>query len=82
MDIDMGRALSVGVEDVRPSRDVRSLLIPESPGFSRGEYVKREIVSVTTDKDIVDKLKTEHSKECFFLYFFRSLRYNIIVSIL
>ena len=32
--------MSVGGEDIRPSRDVRSLLIPESTGFSRGEYVK------------------------------------------
>ena len=29
----MGEALSVGGEDVRPSRDVRSLLIPESREF-------------------------------------------------
>ena len=39
----MGRALSIGVEDVRPSRDVQSLLIPESPGFRRGEYVNEYI---------------------------------------
>ena len=36
-------ASTIGVEDVRPSRDVQSLLIPESPGFSRGEYVKAKI---------------------------------------
>ena len=39
----MGRALSIGVENVRPSRDVQSLLIPESPAFRRGEYVKYTI---------------------------------------
>ena len=33
-------ASTIGVEDVRPSRDVRSLLIPESPPFRAGEYVK------------------------------------------
>ena len=36
----MDMALSIGVEDVRPSWDVRPLLIPESPTFRRGEYVK------------------------------------------
>ena len=35
-DINTGRALSVGGEDVRPSRDAQSLLIPESHGFIRG----------------------------------------------
>ena len=39
-----GRALSVGGDDIRPSRDVQSLLIPESPGFSHGEYVKKYIL--------------------------------------
>ena len=34
--INTGRALSVGVEDIRPSRDVQSLLIPESHEFIRG----------------------------------------------
>ena len=37
--INTGRALSVGGEDVRPSRDVQSLLIPESPVVTHGEYV-------------------------------------------
>ena len=32
----MGGASSIGGEDVRPSRDVRSLLIPESHEFIRG----------------------------------------------
>ena len=36
----MGRALSIGVEDIRPSGDAQSLLIPESPPFKHGEYVK------------------------------------------
>ena len=35
-----GGASSVGGENIRPSRDVRFLLIPEFPGFSHGEYVK------------------------------------------
>ena len=35
-DINTGRALSVGGEDVRPSRDVQSLLILESHEFIRG----------------------------------------------
>ena len=34
--INTGRALSVGGEDVRPSRDVQSLLIPESTTFRCG----------------------------------------------
>ena len=34
--INTGRALSVGGEDVRPSRDVQSLLIPESTAFRCG----------------------------------------------
>ena len=38
----MGRALSVGGEDVRPSRDVQSLLTPESTTFRCGEYVNVE----------------------------------------
>lgn len=37
--INTGRALSIGGEDVRPSRDEQSLLIPESPAFRHGEYV-------------------------------------------
>ena len=32
----MGGASSIGGEDVRPSRDVQSLLIPESHEFIRG----------------------------------------------
>ena len=42
----MDGASSIGGEDVRPSRDVQSLLIPESPGFSRGEYVKELVDAV------------------------------------
>ena len=36
----MGGASSIGVEDIRPSRDVRSLLIPESNEFIRGSMSK------------------------------------------
>ena len=36
-------ASTIGVEDIRPSRDVQSLLIPESPGFRHGEYVNISI---------------------------------------
>lgn len=32
----MGGASSIGGEDVRPSRDVQSLLMPESHEFIRG----------------------------------------------
>ena len=32
----MGGASSIGGEDIRPSRDVRFLLIPESHEFIRG----------------------------------------------
>ena len=32
----MGGASSIGGEDIRPSRDVQSLLIPESHEFIRG----------------------------------------------
>ena len=43
--INTGRALSVGGEDVRPSRDVQSLLIPESPVFTHEEYVTGDSAS-------------------------------------
>ena len=43
--INTGRALSVGGEDIRPSRDVQSLLIPESPVVTHGEYVTRDSAS-------------------------------------
>lgn len=52
--INTGRALSVGVEDVRPSRDVQSLLIPESTTFRCGEYVNVEqdyIIFVCMEKN-------------------------------
>ena len=39
----MGRALSIEVEDVRPSRDVQSLLIPKSLSLGYREYVKRNM---------------------------------------
>lgn len=49
--INVGGASSTGGEDVRPSRDVQSLLIPESPGFSRREYVnKRHFELVLNDE--------------------------------
>ena len=35
-----GGASSVGLGNVRPSRDAQFLLDPRIPGFSRGEYVK------------------------------------------
>ena len=38
----MGGASSIGGEDVRPSRDVQSLLIPESHEFIRGSMSKEE----------------------------------------
>jgi len=38
----MGGASSIGGEDVRPSRDVRFLLIPESHEFIRGSMSKQE----------------------------------------
>ena len=36
----MGGASSIGGEDVRPSRDAQSLLIPESHNFIRGSMSK------------------------------------------
>ena len=42
----MGGASSIGGEDVRPSRDVQSLLIPKSHSFNSREYANSCLVFI------------------------------------
>lgn len=61
----MGGASSIGVEDVRPSRDVQSLLIPQSHDFNYGSMSNTEMSKKSKGKDRCFYLEN-YDKRCFF----------------
>ena len=55
----MGGASSIGGEDVRPSRDVQSLLIPESHVFIGGSMSKSRIFSDSIVNEFIERIEQD-----------------------